>query len=138
MNYPKFSVSDIVVCVNAENISEPRSFSALPVEGQLYVIRGIDDSPTAGDEPGVYLVGIFGPTWYDGSERPFDGRRFRKLSDTKDEISVSLSLVDWKTIVGALATAQGEGSKSGELIRAELALDLALNAAVVQKINTKQ
>lgn len=80
-----FSISDKVVCVDAKNINRSREFSALPVEGQVYVIRGIDDSITAGIVPGVYLVGIIGSIWWDGSERPFRQRRFRKLTDIQAE-----------------------------------------------------
>lgn len=80
-----FSISDKVVCVNAKNLPV-EDLAVLPVEGKVYVVRGLDTSPTANPiSPELYLVGIFGATWWDGSERPFAPQRFRKLTDIQAE-----------------------------------------------------
>lgn len=77
-----FSISDKVVCVDDRFTPDVAAwFTGLPKRGVVYVVRGID--PINGT--GVYLVGIYGATWFDGGERGFCQTRFRKLTDIQSE-----------------------------------------------------
>lgn len=55
----------LVVCVNAQHISHPEFFSALPEEGKTYIVRALPKDPRKGREhrnPGVLLEEIVGRT----------------------------------------------------------------------------
>ncbi len=79
----------LVVCVNAQNISHPEFFSALPEEGKTYIVREVAKDPRKGREhnsPGVLLEEIVGRTILvedvDGvfpTEARFKYERFREV-----------------------------------------------------------
>ncbi len=62
-------------------------FSGLPKRDMVYVVRGIDER---GTRDGVYLVGIHGDIWFDGTERGFCPMRFRRLDEIKAENASAL------------------------------------------------
>jgi hypothetical protein len=80
--------SDKVICVNAKNINGPERFSDIPVEGRIYTVRGVDTSPSASEPPGIYLVGIVGAVWRDGSEFGFLPSRFRRITPRSESASI--------------------------------------------------
>lgn len=81
-----FSISDKIVCINAKGLEAYINiFTELPVEGQMYVVRGMDYHPEAlkpDGFPGVLLVGIFGCDWQKtGQEFCFNSKRFVPLEE---------------------------------------------------------
>lgn len=81
-----FEVSDKIVCINARGLDELAFlFTELPIEGQMYVVRGMDFHPATLEPdgiPGVLLVGIFGGDWHKtGDEFCFHALRFVKLDE---------------------------------------------------------
>ena len=83
-----FSTSDKVVCVNDLFTPDAASwFTGLPKRDVVYVVRRIDER---GTREGVYLVGIRGNIWFDGTERGFCPTRFRKLTDIQAENASAL------------------------------------------------
>ena len=83
-----FSTSDKVVCVNDRFTPDVAAwFTGLPKRGAVYVVRGVDER---GTRNGVYLVGIRGDIWFDGTERGFCPTRFRKLAGIQAENASAL------------------------------------------------
>lgn len=83
-----FSTSDKVVCVNDRFAPDVALwFTGLPKRDAVYVVRGIDE---CGTKDGLYLVGILGKIWFDGTERGFCPSRFRKLKDMQSENASAL------------------------------------------------
>lgn len=85
-NHPRFRVSDKVVCVDNlfRHPVDLKFFTAWPIRGQTYVVRGVVHAAPSGRET-LWLVGIKGVRNPAGMETGFRAERFRPLSEVQAE-----------------------------------------------------
>lgn len=85
-------VGDKVVCIDAKfPLGIEKFYVALPVEGQVYVIRDMIDGGTWNGEPeiAVYLIGVHNPKSDKPPhfERGFSIKRFRPLDEVQGRVA---------------------------------------------------